>query len=277
MLSDSGQVEDNVVQDDQSDQSIDTTEEAGQVDQPTKDKENNGPPEGSPRWKKIYRKAKESDRLKAELEELKETLKQSTESSNELISEIRSNKDAETLASIERKINEAFDGGDKDAHDVAIQELYEFKKSNAEKQRVTTPSEPVDYNQLYVDRNPEFKDDENFYELTVKNETAVKKDPYFKDATDAQVISEIERRTRAEYSNYKNAVQNPYLQQSSLTSAGSDSPPITEKKESPSEAYLSSMSEKEKDAIYEIQKQYHPGKSRDEILDTVASYAPQGS
>ena len=190
MLSDSGQVEDNVVQDDQSDQSIDTTEEAGQVDQPTKDK-NNGPPEGSKRWNQIYGKSK---RLEAENEALRNDLKELKEiaqSSKELISEIRSDKDAAKLASIERKIDDAFDEGDKDAYELAKKELYEFTKSSAEKQRVATPSEPVDYNQLYVDRNPEFKDDENFYELTVKNETAVKKDPYFKDATDAHVISEI--------------------------------------------------------------------------------------
>ena len=274
MLSDSGQVEDNVVQDGQSDQSIDTTEESGQVDQPTKDEGDNGVPKGvQKRIDQIYGQKKQLER---ENETLKSTIKELTESSKELISEIRSDKQAEKLASIERKINDAFDQGDKDAHESAKKELYEFIKSNAEKQRVATPvqqDDPNDPIQEFKNRNPEFGNNKRFTDLAIKTEQEVINDPSFRGASNQEVYYEVEQRVRANY----NAIQNPYLQQSSLTSAGSDSPPITEKKKSPSEAYLSSLSKKDADALYEYQKQYHPGKSRDEVLETVASYAPQGS
>lgn len=275
MLSDSGQVEDNVIQDDQSDQSIDTTEGAGQVDQPTKDEGDNGVPKGvQKRIDQIYGQKKQLER---ENETLKSTIKELTESSKELISEIRSDKNAAELASIERKINDAFDQGDKDAHESAKKELYEFIKSNAEKQRVATPAQQdtpgYDPIQEFKNRNPEFGNNKRFTDLAIKTEQEVINDPSFRGASIQEIYYEVEQRVRANY----NAVQNPYLQQSSLTSAGSDSPPITEKKKSPSEAYLSSMSDKEKDALYEYQKQYHPGKSRDEVLEIVASFSPQGS
>jgi len=189
------------------------------VNEPTKN-DNGGPPPNHPRFNKIYGRMKGAEEENRELIDVNQKLMdklQSLENNfNNFQTETKEQKQSETLAQIETRMNEAFENSDLETFEKTKKELNEALKIRNENTKNNQQQQTENQTQFQQDLNtfqaynPWFNSNPQMTNKAHEIDAQMKNDPNWSNKSNHEFLFEVGRRTQEFY----NVTQNNYVNSS---------------------------------------------------------------